>query len=193
MVKVKGATVYPSEVEAALRSIEGVRQAYVTDVPDAGGRPEVAALVVTGEPLDTVRAAVRARLSAFKVPTRWLVTGEAGDGADAGVREGGQSGPPAAALRPRAPRSTNGLTASLRPGGGCGDRGWATRRPQALVDPVGAGDPVGSGAPGDSGDSDGREAESRGHNGLRRTADARASERSPSAPETTEPPGAPTS
>ena len=78
MVKVKGATVYPSEVEAALRSVEGVRQAYVTDVPGAGGRPEIAALVVTGEPLDAVRAAVRARLSAFKVPTLWMVTEEAG-------------------------------------------------------------------------------------------------------------------
>ena len=77
MFKVKGATVYPSEVEAALRRVEGVRQAYVTDVPDAGGRPEVAALVVTGEPLDTIRAAVRARLSAFKVPTLWMVTEEA--------------------------------------------------------------------------------------------------------------------
>ena len=76
MVKVKGATVYPSEVEAALRSVEGVRQAYVTDVPDAAGRPEIAALVITGEPLDTVRAEVRARLSAFKVPTLWMVTEE---------------------------------------------------------------------------------------------------------------------
>jgi acyl-CoA synthetase (AMP-forming)/AMP-acid ligase II len=74
MVKVKGATVYPSEVEAALRSIDGVRQAYVTDVPGPGGRPEIAALVVSDEPPDTLRAAVRARLSAFKVPTRWLVT-----------------------------------------------------------------------------------------------------------------------
>ena len=45
MVKVKGATVYPSEVEAALRSVAGVAQAFVTDVSDAGGRPEIAALV----------------------------------------------------------------------------------------------------------------------------------------------------
>ena len=38
MFKVKGATVYPTEVEAALRAIDGVRQAHVTDVPDGTGR-----------------------------------------------------------------------------------------------------------------------------------------------------------
>ena len=59
MVKVRGATVYPSEVEIALRSIDGVRQAYVTDVQGAGGRPEIAAFVVTGETLDAVRDAAR--------------------------------------------------------------------------------------------------------------------------------------
>ena len=73
MVKVKGATVYPSEVEAALRSISEVTQAFVTDVPDAAGRPEIAALVITDAPLEVVRGAVKGRLSAFKVPTRWLV------------------------------------------------------------------------------------------------------------------------
>jgi acyl-CoA synthetase (AMP-forming)/AMP-acid ligase II len=73
MVKVKGATVYPSEVEAALRSIGEVKQAFVTDVPDAAGRPEIAALVITDAPLEVVRGAVKGRLSAFKVPTRWLV------------------------------------------------------------------------------------------------------------------------
>jgi acyl-CoA synthetase (AMP-forming)/AMP-acid ligase II len=76
MVKIKGATVYPSEVESALRSIDGVQQAHVTDVPGGGGQPEIAALVVSGESLDTIRAAVRTRLSAFKVPSRWLVTEE---------------------------------------------------------------------------------------------------------------------
>jgi acyl-CoA synthetase (AMP-forming)/AMP-acid ligase II len=74
MVKVKGATVYPSEVEAALRTIAEVAQAFVTDVPDATGRPEIAALVITEAPLDVVRGAVKGRLSAFKVPTRWLLT-----------------------------------------------------------------------------------------------------------------------
>ena len=77
MVKVKGATVYPSEVEAALRSVDGVRQAHVTDVGGADGRPEVAAAVITDAPVEAVVAAVRERLSAFKVPTRWLVTTDA--------------------------------------------------------------------------------------------------------------------
>ena len=38
MFKVSGATVYPSEVEQALRGIDGVENAFVTDVAGAGGR-----------------------------------------------------------------------------------------------------------------------------------------------------------
>ena len=34
MFKVKGATVYPAEVERAVRAVDGVRQAHVTDVAD---------------------------------------------------------------------------------------------------------------------------------------------------------------
>jgi acyl-CoA synthetase (AMP-forming)/AMP-acid ligase II len=76
MFKVKGATVYPSEVEAALRAVAGVRQAHVTDVTaDAEGAPvEVGALVVTDAAAADVAAGARERLSAFKVPTRWLLT-----------------------------------------------------------------------------------------------------------------------
>ena len=77
MFKVSGATVYPSEVEAALRGIPGVRAAAVTAVGEValGSRqPEVGALVVTSLALDVVRSAVRGRLSAFKVPTRWVLT-----------------------------------------------------------------------------------------------------------------------
>ena len=74
MVKVKGATVYPSEVEAALRSIDEVSQAYVTDVTHDGAQPEIAALVITDTSVEVLRAAVKSRLSAFKVPTRWLLT-----------------------------------------------------------------------------------------------------------------------
>jgi acyl-CoA synthetase (AMP-forming)/AMP-acid ligase II len=89
MVKVRGATVYPSEVEAALRAVVGVRHAHVTDVdaadgtdgggdrPEQGDGPEVGAVVVTDVPAEAVAAAVRQRLSAFKVPTRWLVTPDA--------------------------------------------------------------------------------------------------------------------
>lgn len=76
MVKVKGATVYPTEVEAALRSVDGVRQAFVTDIaPD--GPTEVGAVVVTDASLADVVAGVKERLSAFKVPTRWLLTADA--------------------------------------------------------------------------------------------------------------------
>jgi acyl-CoA synthetase (AMP-forming)/AMP-acid ligase II len=79
MFKVKGATVYPAEVEAALRGIGGVRQVSVTNVRDEAGADAVGALVVTATPLDELVIAARARLSAFKVPTRWLVTDSADD------------------------------------------------------------------------------------------------------------------
>jgi acyl-coenzyme A synthetase/AMP-(fatty) acid ligase len=77
MVKVSGATVFPSEVEAALRAVEGVRQAYVTDV-SIEGRTAVAALVVSSLTLSVVVREVSSRLSAFKVPGVWLMT-EAAD------------------------------------------------------------------------------------------------------------------
>ena len=77
MVKIKGASVYPSEVETALRAVDGVSQAYVADVPDDSGRPQVAALVVSDATIDAIRRSVRQRLSAFKVPTLWLITPEA--------------------------------------------------------------------------------------------------------------------
>jgi acyl-CoA synthetase (AMP-forming)/AMP-acid ligase II len=73
MFKVKGATVFPSEVEAALRSIDGVRLAYVTNVP-AGGVNRVGAALVAERALDEIAAESRARLSSFKVPTVWFVT-----------------------------------------------------------------------------------------------------------------------
>ncbi len=73
MFKVSGATVYPAEVEAGLRTISFVRQAYVTDVSDASGAKAVGALVILddGRSVDEVAAEARSRLSAFKVPKRW--------------------------------------------------------------------------------------------------------------------------
>ncbi|MDA4110289.1 class I adenylate-forming enzyme family protein [Mycolicibacterium holsaticum] len=68
MFKVSGATVYPSEVEQALRTIDGVHNACVTDVSGAVG-----ALVVGDISVAQIRAAARTRLSAFKVPTVWLL------------------------------------------------------------------------------------------------------------------------
>lgn len=74
MFKISGATVYPSEVERALRTIDGVQNAIVTEVAGAVG-----AVVVSDRPVDELRAEARNRLSAFKVPTVWLVTGSDDD------------------------------------------------------------------------------------------------------------------
>jgi len=71
MFKVRGATVYPSEVEDALRTIDGVAKAYVTGV---GG--EVGAAVVCDTSATTpeqLRDVARKLLSSFKVPTMWLL------------------------------------------------------------------------------------------------------------------------
>ncbi len=67
MFKVSGATVYPSEVEDALRTVDGVDGAFVTEVSGAVG-----AVVISELTVDELRAAARKRLSAFKVPTVWL-------------------------------------------------------------------------------------------------------------------------
>jgi acyl-CoA synthetase (AMP-forming)/AMP-acid ligase II len=77
MFKVKGATVFPSEVEAALRAVDGVRQAHVTNVANGEGADGVGALVVSNRPLDDIAADARARLSAFKVPSCWLISSSA--------------------------------------------------------------------------------------------------------------------
>jgi acyl-CoA synthetase (AMP-forming)/AMP-acid ligase II len=67
MFKVSGATVYPSEVEQALRTIDGVDGAFVTQVDGSVG-----AVVISGLGAGDLHAAARERLSAFKVPTVWL-------------------------------------------------------------------------------------------------------------------------
>lgn len=74
MFKVSGATVYPSEVERALRTIDGVDHAFVTSVPGAAGE-RVGAAVVCNDALtrDQLHASARKLLSAFKVPTVWLL------------------------------------------------------------------------------------------------------------------------
>jgi acyl-CoA synthetase (AMP-forming)/AMP-acid ligase II len=77
MFKVHGASVYPSEVESALRSVGEISQAHVTDVVGDDGRLEVGALVVTEAPVEDLITGVKHRLSAFKVPSRWHVTADA--------------------------------------------------------------------------------------------------------------------
>ncbi len=74
MFKVSGATVYPSEVEQALRTIDGVENAFVTDVDGAVG-----AAVITRSTVEELRGQARNRLSAFKVPTVWLLVGSDDD------------------------------------------------------------------------------------------------------------------
>jgi acyl-CoA synthetase (AMP-forming)/AMP-acid ligase II len=68
MFKVSGATVYPSEVEQALRTIDGVENAFVTEVSGAVG-----AVVVGDTTVEHLHAAARKRLSSFKVPMIWLL------------------------------------------------------------------------------------------------------------------------
>ena len=77
MIKTAGANVSPREVEAALREVTGAPGALVLGIPDAE-RGQVVAAVVLAEAddrpdLDRVRADLRARLSAYKVPRRFLV------------------------------------------------------------------------------------------------------------------------
>ena len=68
MFKVSGATVYPGEVEQALRTIDGVDNAFVTDVSGAVG-----AVVIGDTTVEQLHAAARKRLSSFKIPTVWLL------------------------------------------------------------------------------------------------------------------------
>jgi acyl-CoA synthetase (AMP-forming)/AMP-acid ligase II len=89
MFKVSGATVYPSEVEQALRSIDGVRNAFVTDVSGAVG-----AVVIADAPVDLLREGARKLLSAFKVPTVWLLVDS-----DEAILRGGTGKVDAAALK----------------------------------------------------------------------------------------------
>jgi acyl-CoA synthetase (AMP-forming)/AMP-acid ligase II len=68
MFKVSGATVYPSEVEQALRTIDGVENAFVTEVNGSVG-----AVAITDRIVEDLRSEARKRLSSFKVPTVWLL------------------------------------------------------------------------------------------------------------------------
>ncbi|WIM89629.1 class I adenylate-forming enzyme family protein [Candidatus Mycobacterium wuenschmannii] len=73
MFKVSGASVYPTEVERALREIDGVANAFVTNVPGTQG-DQVGAAVVCDTTVESLRASAKSLLSSFKVPTVWLLT-----------------------------------------------------------------------------------------------------------------------
>jgi acyl-CoA synthetase (AMP-forming)/AMP-acid ligase II len=78
MFKVRGATVYPSEVEAALESIPFVRRAFVVDVGDEQAHAVGAAVVVLreGAGAEDIAHEAKQRLSSFKVPSRWAVVAD---------------------------------------------------------------------------------------------------------------------
>ncbi len=79
MFKVRGATVYPSEVERALHGIDGVRRAYVVDVVHDGSTAVAAAVIVAPDRVlgvEDLDQEARARLSAFKVPTHWRLVAD---------------------------------------------------------------------------------------------------------------------
>lgn len=75
MFKVSGATVYPGEVEQALREIDGVDNAFVANVTGAQGAQVGAAVVcdTTTITAEQLRGCARKLLSSFKVPTVWLL------------------------------------------------------------------------------------------------------------------------
>jgi acyl-CoA synthetase (AMP-forming)/AMP-acid ligase II len=80
MIKTAGANVAPDEVADALRTLDGVAEAYVVGLPDAVRGQVVAAAVVPrpGVSLDAerLRAALHERLSAFKVPVHIVFLAE---------------------------------------------------------------------------------------------------------------------
>ncbi len=77
MIKTAGSNVSPAEVELEMQQLPGVHSAYVLGVPDADrGQLLVAAVVPRdGEELDpvTLGAALKARLSSYKVPREYVV------------------------------------------------------------------------------------------------------------------------
>jgi acyl-CoA synthetase (AMP-forming)/AMP-acid ligase II len=75
-VKVKGATVYPGEVEQALQTIPGVKRAFVVPVTVAGVITVGAAVIASGPgtlEVSQLSAQAKQRLSAFKIPSRWAI------------------------------------------------------------------------------------------------------------------------
>jgi acyl-CoA synthetase (AMP-forming)/AMP-acid ligase II len=75
MFKISGATVYPTEVEQALREIDGVDTAVVTNVTGVQGDQVGAAVVCTSsaKTAEQLRRSARKLLSSFKMPTIWLL------------------------------------------------------------------------------------------------------------------------
>ncbi|MFW0783367.1 class I adenylate-forming enzyme family protein [Gordonia sp. CPCC 206044] len=78
MFKVSGATVYPSEVQTALRTIDGVENAFVTRVDGEAGTRVAAAIVGRGDlTAEYIQEKARNVLSSFKIPTIWRLIDDA--------------------------------------------------------------------------------------------------------------------
>jgi acyl-CoA synthetase (AMP-forming)/AMP-acid ligase II len=76
LIKAAGANVSPLEVEAVIESFDDVAQCLVIGVDDTTRGEQVCAVVVpAGDGVDVASLAARTReqLSAYKVPTRWVV------------------------------------------------------------------------------------------------------------------------
>jgi acyl-CoA synthetase (AMP-forming)/AMP-acid ligase II len=76
MVKIKGATVYPGEIQAALETLPGIQRAFVTDITVDGIATIGAAVLpenVDACTVEYLRQQARQCLSAFKVPSRWVI------------------------------------------------------------------------------------------------------------------------
>jgi malonyl-CoA/methylmalonyl-CoA synthetase len=71
-----GLNVYPAEVEAALDALPGVAASAVIGLPHPDLGEAVVACVVGSVEEDAVRAALRDRLAAFKIPKRVLILDE---------------------------------------------------------------------------------------------------------------------
>jgi acyl-CoA synthetase (AMP-forming)/AMP-acid ligase II len=77
LIKPAGANVSPREVEAVVEAFDDITQCLVVGIDHATRGEEVCAVVIPARtPLDlrSLAERTRAELSAYKVPTRWVVT-----------------------------------------------------------------------------------------------------------------------
>ncbi len=66
-----GENVYPAEIEAILREIDGVRDVAVVGIPDPEWGQKVACLVVGDINVKEAETFLRGKLAGYKVPRRW--------------------------------------------------------------------------------------------------------------------------
>ncbi|MBO0855344.1 MAG: acyl--CoA ligase [Nocardia sp.] len=77
MIKPAGANVSPREVEAVIEAFDDVQQCLVVGIEHHTRGEEVCAVVIPADPdldIESLTARTRVELSAYKVPTRWVVT-----------------------------------------------------------------------------------------------------------------------